>query len=149
MNVILVFFLKIFEIVFGALFRTKSKKRYYGSNRRPKNLSNVERVKFLERRRQHKGYKEKWLYYRCKEEDLLTFYYKLFPNRPTFKKGNENLDVNSPLQFTFGKYRGKTIDGIWEKDQQYIIWLSNQDWLSDYDEEYEYIMTLTDPDFFV
>lgn len=47
-------------MVFGALFRSNTKKRYYGSNRSPKNLSSIDRVKYFEHRRQQKGYKEKW-----------------------------------------------------------------------------------------
>ena len=72
MNTIILLFLKFLKMVFGALFRTSAKKRYYSSNRSPQNLSDIDRVKYLERRRQQKGYKEKWLYYRCKEEHLLT-----------------------------------------------------------------------------
>jgi len=135
-------------MVFGALFSTKTKKRYYGSNRSPKNLSSIDRVKYLERRRQQKGYKEKWLYYRCKEEHLLTAYYELFPNRQSIKQVNQNTSNASHLRFSFGKYHGETIDAIWEKDQQYIEWLSNQDWLSEYYEISEYIQSLTDPNYY-
>jgi len=147
-NTIIVLFLKFLKMVFGALFRSSTKKRYYSSNRSPQNLSDIDRVKYLERRRQQKGYKEKWLYYRCKEEHLLTAYYELFPNRQSIKQVNENTSDGSHLRFTFGKYQGETIDAIWEKDRQYIEWLSNQDWLSEYYIESEYIKSMTDPNYY-
>jgi len=30
----------------------------------------------------------------------------------------------------FGKYKGESICNIMKKDEKYIIWLSEQDWLS-------------------
>lgn len=129
-------------MVFGSLFRNNTKNRYYSN----KNLSKTEQVKLLERRRQKKGYKKHWLYFRCMEENLLREYYKLFPDRHSIKQMNEDFGYTEFIRFSFGKYHGETIDAIWEKDKQYITWLSNQDWLSEYQEEYHYIMGLVYPD---
>jgi len=108
-------------MVIGSLFRSNTKKHYYGSNQNYKSLSKIDRVKLLERRRQQKGYKEKWLYYRCKEEHLLTAYYELFPNRQSIKQVNQNTSDASHLRFSFGKYQGETIDAIWEKGLAFRI----------------------------
>lgn len=105
----------------------------------------MEMVKILERRRQKRGYKKHWLYYRCKEEGLLVEYYKLFPNRHSVKHMNQDFGYSEFLRFSFGKYQGKAIDEIWEKDRQYIEWLAEQD-LSPYPEIGEYIRELVYPE---
>ncbi len=120
MNVVLLFFFKIIEMVFGSLFRNNTRRKYYIPNRNYKNLSKTEQVKLLERVRQKKGYKKHWLYFRCKEESLLREYYKLFPDRHSIKQMNEDSGYTEFIRFSFGKYHDEPIDTIWAKDKQYI-----------------------------
>ncbi len=148
MRILIIFFLQIFQMIFGAMLHSLFPRwvKYYRSNLN--NLSKIDRVEHLEKRRQYKGYKKQWLYYRCKEEDLLDEYYKLFPDGQSIDQVNKATSYGKFMRFSFGKYSGETIDTIWKKDRQYIEWLSNQDWLSEYQEESEYIMDLIDPNRF-
>ncbi|WP_282161070.1 hypothetical protein [Ulvibacterium marinum] len=132
-------------MVFGALFRSNTKKRCYDSNRSPKNLSIIDRVKYLEQRGQRKGYKEKWLYHRCKEENLLNEYFLLYPQATNPSNKNKTTKIDTVL-FSFGKYRGESIEEVWKKDKQYIEWLSNQDWILDYEIESFTILRLIESD---
>mgnify|MGYP001450764768 CR=1 FL=1 len=91
-------------------------------------------LKYLEKRRQYKGYKKQWLYYRCREEGLLETYYKLFD---TEVEGQD-----SGTKFSFGKYRGEYVEAIWESDKEYINWLSQQEWLAQYLDESDMIHEL-------
>ena len=94
MKTIAIFFLNVIQntlgIIFGGLFKTKNKRSSY------KALSDVEKVKHLEKRRQYKGYKKQWLYYRCREEGLLDTYHKLFKT--------EIIEQDLGIKFSFGKY---------------------------------------------
>ncbi len=122
----------ILEIIFQLLF---PKKVYYKKNF--KNLSSKDRVKQLEKRRQIKGYRKEWLYYRCKEEDLLKEYNSLYKSN-TSKIKNKKFKNDSRIKFSFGKYRGKPIKEVWENDNHYARWVLNQEWLDDYPEiQYE------------
>jgi hypothetical protein len=106
-------------------FDLKTKRNSY------KALSDAKKVKYLEKRRLYKGYKKQWLYYRCREEGLLEIYHKLF------KTEVERQD--SGTKFSFGKYRGEFIEDIWGSDREYINWLSQQKWLTEYLEENDMI----------
>lgn len=132
MKTLAIFFLNVIQnilgMTFGWLFRPKTKRNSY------KALSDVEKVKYLEKRRQYKGYKKQWLYYRCREEDLLETYRKLF------KTEVEGQDLGT--KFSFGKYRGEFVEDIWESDREYINWLSQQEWLVEYLDENDIIHEL-------
>jgi uncharacterized protein (DUF3820 family) len=118
----------ILGMAFGWLSRPKNKRNSY------KALSDVDKVKYLEKRRQYKGYKKQWLYYRCREKDLLETYHKLFK---TDGKGQD-----SGTKFSFGKYRGGFVEDVWESDREYINWLSQQEWLAEYLDESDMIHEL-------
>ena len=132
MRAIAIFFLNVLQntlgMTFGWLFKPKTKRNSF------KVLSDVEKVKYLEKRRQYKGYKKQWLYYRCREEGLLETYYKLFD---TEVEGQD-----SGTKFSFGKYRGEYVEAIWEFDKEYVNWLSQQDWLAQYLDESDMIHEL-------
>lgn len=130
MNAFLIFCLKIFEYTLGFLFYSLrgSKKRRYNFT----SLSNIDKVKYLEKRRQLKGYKQKWLYYRCRDEKILDAYYKLFPHEKVITTNRYD-----DIEFTFGKYKGKLVEYIWNSDKNYIEWLRDNVDLSRYpNEEY-------------
>lgn len=132
MRALAIFFLNVFQniigMTFGLLFRHKTNRNSF------KALSDIDKVKYLEKRRQYKGYKKKWLYHRCKEEGLLNAYNKLFPP--------ELVEEDSGTKFRFGKYKGKFIEDIWESDKNYIKWLSRQEWLAEYLDENDMIHEL-------
>ena len=132
MRAIAIFFLNVLQnilgMTFGLLFPRKTKRNSY------KALSDVDKVKYLEKRRQCKGYKKQWLYYRCREEGLLEAYNELF------KTELEKQD--SGTKFSFGKYRGEFVEDIWESDKEYVNWLSQQDWLAQYLDESDIIHEL-------
>jgi len=132
MRALTIFFLNVFQntlgMAFGLLFQRKTKRNSY------KALSDMDKVKYLEKRRQYKGYKKQWLYYRCREEGLLDTYHKLF------KTEVEGQD--SGTRFSFGKYRGEYVEDIWESDKEYINWLSQQEWLAQYLDESDMIHEL-------
>lgn len=132
MRAIAIFFLNVIQntlgIIFGGLFKTKAKRISY------KALSDVDKVKYLEKRRQYKGYKKQWLYYRCREEGLLETYHKLFKT--------EIIEQELGTKFSFGKYQGKFVEDIWESDREYINWLSQQEWLAQYLDESDMIHEL-------
>ena len=132
MKVLAIFLLNVFRnilgMTFGALFLRKTYRNSF------KALSDIDKVKYLEKRRQYKGYKKKWLYHRCKEEGLLNTYNKLF--QP------ELVEEDSGTKFRFGKYRGEFVEDIWETDREYIKWLSRQDWLAKYLDENDMIHEL-------
>ena len=132
MKTIAIFFLNVFQniigMTFGWLFKPKTKRNSY------KALSDVEKVKYLEKRRQYKGYKQQWLYYRCREEGFLETYHKLF------KTEVEGQDAGT--KFSFGKYQGEFVEDIFESDREYINWLSRQKWLAQYLDESDMIHEL-------
>ncbi len=132
-------------MVVGSLFRTKNQKKYYANKRSFKNLSKVDRVKLLEQRRQKKRYEKKWLYHKCKEENLLNEYFLLYPQTTDASYKNKSTEIKTVL-FSFGKYRGESIEQVWKKDKQYIEWLSNQDWILDYEIESFTILRLVESD---
>lgn len=109
---------------------------FYGFSNRIKyrhnfaSLSDTDKVNHLEKRRQLKGYKPKWLYYRCRDENILDAYYKLFPQEKIVTT-NKYKDI----EFTFGKYKGKLVEYIWNKDKNYIDWIRNNIDLSNYPNE--------------
>lgn len=115
-------------MAFGWLFRSGNNRNSY------KSLSDMDKVKFLEKRRQLKGYKKQWLYYRCREEGLLDAYHKLFKI--------ETASKFEATKFSFGKYKGEFIEAIWESDTSYIKWLSQQRWLAQYLDESDMIHEL-------
>jgi|SRR6056297_180078 len=127
-----IFFLNIIQntlgMTFGWLLRPKTNQHSY------KTLSTIEKVKYLEKRRQFKGYKKKWLYYRCREEGLLDAYHKLFET--------ERPEREVATKFSFGKYKGEFVEAIWESDKTYIKWLSQQKWLAQYLDESDMIHEL-------
>jgi uncharacterized protein (DUF3820 family) len=128
----MVFFFKIFEFILGAMFGSLfSRKRYQNKYN---GLSSIDRVRILEKRRKQRGYRKGWLYHRCEEEGLLDAYRQLF--------GPDRLIDNDATKFRFGKYKGKYVEDVWESDREYIDWLSNQGWLSQYEEENEMISDL-------
>jgi uncharacterized protein (DUF3820 family) len=112
----------------GWLLRSKTNRHSY------KVLSDIDKVKYLEKRRQYKAYDKGWLYHRCREKDLLEAYLKLF--RADTKKHDTG------TKFSFGKYRGELIEEIWESDKNYIQWLSKQDWIAEYSDESDMIHEL-------
>ncbi|MDY7396782.1 hypothetical protein UMM65_16155 [Aureibaculum sp. 2210JD6-5] len=132
MRALAIFFLNVFQntlgMTFGLLFPRKAKRHSY------KDLSDVEKVKYLEKRRQYKGYKKQWLYYRCREEGLMEAYHKLFKT--------EVKEQDYGTKFSFGKYRGEFVEDIWESDREYINWLSQQEWLAEYLDENDMIHEL-------
>lgn len=132
MKSLAIFFLNVIQntlgMIFGWLFKPETKRQTY------KALSDDEKVKYLEKRRQYKGYKKKWLYHRCKEEGLLNAYNKLFQS--------EIIEEDSGTKFSFGKYRGEFVEDIWESDREYINWLSQQEWLAEYLDENDMIHEL-------
>jgi len=132
MKTIAIFFLNVLQnilgMTFGLLFPRNTKRNSY------KTLSDVEKVKYLEKRRQYKGYKKQWLYYRCREEGLVETYYRLFKT--------EAVEQDSGTKFSFGKYQGEFVEDIWESDREYISWLSQQDWLAQYLDESDMIHEL-------
>lgn len=115
-------------MAFGWLFRSGNNRNSY------KSLSDMDKVKYLEKRRQFKGYKTQWLYYRCREEGLLDGYHKLFKT--------ETASKFEATKFSFGKYKGEFIEAIWESDKGYIKWLSQQKWLAQYLDENDLIHEL-------
>ncbi|WP_298535882.1 hypothetical protein [uncultured Algibacter sp.] len=64
------------EFILWGVFRSVFPRKTYRNNYRT--LSDMEKVTYLERRRQFKGYKKGWLYFRCKEEGLLKAYKQMF-----------------------------------------------------------------------
>ncbi|TGV03350.1 exodeoxyribonuclease X C-terminal domain-containing protein [Flavivirga rizhaonensis] len=132
MKVLAIFLLNVFQniigMTFGWLFRPKTKRNSYLG------LSDIDKVKYLEKRRQYKGYKKQWLYYRCREEGLLDAYRKLFKN--------ELDQQDSGTKFSFGKYKGQFVEDVWESDREYINWLSRQEWLAEYLDENDMIHEL-------
>ena len=107
MKIAMVFLIKLFESLFFGLLRSQKVRRPYGN--RYAGLSNEDKVKLIERRRQEKGYRPQWLYYRCKEEGLLKEYNELFkPNIEYRNNGSEWKGVT----FTFGKYKGRLVSEI-------------------------------------
>jgi|SRR6056297_1416093 len=122
MKAIAIFFFNVLQnilgITFGWLFGAKPNRYSY------KTFSNLDKVKYLEKRREFKGYNEQWLYYRCREEGLLDAYHKLFKTETAYKF--------EATKFSFGKYKGEFIEAIWESDNAYIRWLSQQKWLAQY-----------------
>ena len=132
-------------MIFGAIFRSLFPRRVKYHKFNYKGLSKIERVKHLEKRRQFKGYKKRWLYFRCKEENLLDVYNQLYCSAPK-ELDKRNILVDNRLCFSFGKYRDKPIEDIWNSDKSYIQWLAKQDWIFDYDDESDMIMDLVHPD---
>lgn len=131
MRILFVFFLKIFEFILGAIFRSMFPRKTYKNSYRA--LSNMDKVKYLEKRRQYKGYHKGWLYYRCKDEGLLKEYNQLVkPNADTLLEKNYQRDTRT--KFSFGKYRGKPIEEVWEGDKDYVKWVQRQEWLDEYPE---------------
>tara|TARA_R110002049_G_scaffold107996_1_gene255957 strand:- start:2492 stop:2923 length:432 start_codon:yes stop_codon:yes gene_type:complete len=132
MRILAIFFLNVIQnilgIAIGWFFKPKTKRHSY------KTLSDVEKVKYLEKRRQYKGYKKQWLYFRCREEGLLETYHKLFKT--------EVDEQDSGIKFSFGKYQGEFVEDIWESDREYINWLSRQKWLAQYLDESDIIHEL-------
>tara|TARA_R110002074_G_scaffold104070_1_gene224670 strand:+ start:8150 stop:8575 length:426 start_codon:yes stop_codon:yes gene_type:complete len=132
MKAIAIFFLNVFQniigMTFGWLFSPKTNQHSYRA------LSDIDKVKYLEKRRQYKGYKKQWLYYRCREEGLLETYYKLF--KTEFEK------QDTGTRFSFGKYQGRFVEEVWKSDKKYIKWLSSQDWLDEYLNENDMIHEL-------
>lgn len=132
MNAIAIFFLNVVQntlgMTFGWLFKPKTKRNSY------KALPDIEKVKYLEKRRQYKGYKKQWLYYRCREESLLEVYNELFKS--------EVKEQDSGTKFSFGKYQGEFVEDIWESDRKYINWLSQQRLLDEYLDESDIIHEL-------
>jgi len=122
MKTIAIFFLNVIQntlgITFGWFLRSGTNRNSY------KSLSDKDKVKYLEKRRQYKGHKKQWLYYRCREEGLLDAYHKLFKTETACKF--------EATKFSFGKYQGEFIEAIWESDKGYIKWLSQQKWLAQY-----------------
>jgi len=96
-------------------------------------LSNIDKVKHLEKRRQLKGYKKQWLYYRCKEKGLLNEYNQLI-KPDTEKLLSKNYRQDNRIKFSFGKYRGKPVEEVWETDKDYAKWVSRQEWIYEYPE---------------
>ena len=115
-------------MAFGWLLRSGTNRNSY------KSLSDMDKVKHLEKRRQLKGYKKQWLYYRCREEGLLDAYHKLFKTEMA-----SNFEAT---KFSFGKYKGEFVEAIWESDKVYIKWLSQQKWLAQYLDENDMIHEL-------
>ncbi|MBO0356195.1 hypothetical protein J0656_19415 [Muricauda ruestringensis] len=72
MKALAIFFLNVFQnilgLTIGGLARNKATRNSYRS------LSNVDKVKYLEKRRQQQGYQKGWLYHRCREEGLMDAY---------------------------------------------------------------------------
>lgn len=132
MKVLAIFLLNVFRnilgMTFGLLFRSKTNPHSYRS------LSDIDKVKYLEKRRQFKGYKKKWLYHRCREEGLLDTYDKLFKT--------DFVEEDPRTKFRFGKYRGEFVEDIWESDREYINWLAQQKWLAEYLDESDMIHEL-------
>lgn len=123
----------MFEYTLGAIFRSMFPRKVVYKNNFS-SLSDIDKVKLLERRRQLKGYKKGWLYHQCKDEGLLVSYEELF---------GEYVYVDTDAtKFRFGKYKGKYVEDIWESDRGYIDWLAQQDWLKEYSEENEMISDL-------
>ncbi len=132
MKALIIFFLNVLQNIIGMtfvwLFKPKAKRNSF------KAFSDIDKVKYLEKRRQYKGYKKKWLYYRCREEGLLETYHKLFKTEVVVQV--------SRTKFSFGKYRGEFVEDIWESDRKYIHWLSQQGWLAKYLDESDMIHEL-------
>lgn len=131
MRIVLVFFLKILEYFIGWLFRSSSSNKK--SRRNFNSFSNIEKIKFLEKRRQLKGYRKQWLYYRCKEEGLLKEYNQLF-KKDVDKLLSKSYKKDVRVKFSFGKYRGKPVEDVWYADRDYAKWVSRQEWINDYPE---------------
>jgi hypothetical protein len=124
------FFLNFFELPLGAMFRSLFPRKTYRNNYRA--LSDIDKVKYLEKRRQYKGYKKKWLYYRRREEGLLEMYNKLFkPELKKLEKGNYEGEGVDGTKFSFGKCNSKFVEDIWESARGYLEWLSNQEWMAE------------------
>jgi len=134
MRILLVFIFKLFELLLSS---NSNKKRSYNYQ----SLSKREKVLALEKRRQQKGYKKQWLYYRCKEEGLLNEYNKLFkPN--VDKMINKDFSNDNRVKLPFGKYKGKPVDEIWKSDRAYLKYIINQGWLDDYRDVETYVEEL-------
>lgn len=136
MRILLIFFLNVIQniigLTFGALF---PRKKYRNSYR---TLSNMDKVKYLEKRRQLKGYRKKWLYHRCKEEGLLKEYNKLYNHNIESQK-IESKTSDNIIRFTFGKYKGRPVEEILKLDKGYIDWVRENVDLSEYpDEEFAF-----------
>lgn len=139
MRIFMIFFLKMFEYTLGVILRSVFPRKTYRNNFA--SLPNINKVKYLEKRRQYKGYRKEWLYYRCKEEGLLKEYNQLFkPNAEKLLKTSYQSD--NRVKFSFGKYRGKPIEEVWDSDRNYVKWVQRQEWLDEYPEiesEIEYL----------
>ncbi len=134
MNFIAVFFLKIFGAIIGNALRPS----YSFHQKSYVNLSNMDKVKQLETWRIKNGHRKGWLYYKCKEQDLLNEYYQLYPKQTNVIKNTTIADIDNTM-FSFGKYRGILVKDVWNSDKHYIQWLFNNVNLDDYPNE-EYVL---------
>lgn len=144
MGILVVFFFKIFEFILGAMFRSLFSRRTYRNNFRA--LSNMDKVKYLERIRQYKGYKKRWLYFRCKEKGLLKEYNHLFKINETEQQETKTMIYKNGVEFSFGKYKGKAIKEVWKYDKSYIKWVYQNVNFDDYPFEEMVIEKLVNAD---
>lgn len=136
MRILIIFFLNVFQNILGMTFGALFPRKKYQSNY--KALSKIDKVKYLERRRQYKGYKKKWLYYRCKEEGLLQEYNKLYKSDIKLLEDKREI-IDNTIKFSFGKYKGRPVEEIWKLDIGYIDWVRDNVDLSEYpDEEFAF-----------
>ena len=141
MRILMIFFLKTFGFFLGGIFRSLFPRKAHRSNYSA--LSNVDKVKLLEKRRQYKGYRKEWLFYRCKEEGLLKEYNQLFT--PEVRKLDEKSHNGNPIvKFSFGKYKGEPVNDVWNYDRGYIKWAYENADLSQYPYEESAIGRLID-----
>jgi hypothetical protein len=90
------------------------------------------RVKNLDKIRKRKGYRNEWLYHKCKEENLLTEYNKII--KPEINKLTKDYTKDDRVKMSFGKYKGIPIDEVWKNDRNYLVHAYGEGWLDNKNE---------------
>lgn len=92
------------------------------------------RVKNLDEIRKRKGYRNEWLYHKCKEENLLTEYNKII--KPKINNLTKDYKKDNRGKMSFGKYKGIPIDEVWKSDRNYLLYAYGEGWLDNKQEAY-------------
>jgi hypothetical protein len=113
----------IFKRIFNSIFKNR--------------LNSKElRVLTLDKIRRKKGYRNEWLYHKCKEENLLIEYNRII--KPEINNLRKDYTEDYRTKMSFGKYKGIPIDEVWKNDRNYLVHAHIEGWL-DNKPESEYL----------
>ena len=130
MKVLFYLFAKIIEILFQII--SGMLKLFFGFVFKNGKNSKELRVKKLDQIRKKKGYRNEWLYHKCKEENLLKEYNKII--KPEINKLNKDYTNDYRVKMSFGKYKGVPIDEVWKSDRNYLVHAYSEGWLDNKEE---------------